>query len=455
MPHPLAAMVAPESIIVDRDARQRQKIDITDLRDTIRRNGVIVPLIVTRDMRLIAGERRLTTALELKLAQIPVRFLEDLPPEEAQIIELEENLKRQDLPWQDTARAIDRLHKLYLSADPSWSITRTGAALSLSQPTVTKYLRVARELHDPKINLLPSVNTAANILARRDERSQADALSKLVHEVSQAEDTQAPATRAAPAISVGESRSAATNDDDPGELLPFTPPEALPEIPILNEDFLTWAPTWRGAPFNLIHCDFPYGIEAFSGSQVSQSDSYDDQLITYITLIKALGEHSSNLIAHSAHIMFWFSMEHYQLTLELLDQHLPDFVFQRFPLIWHKSDNSGVLPDPKRGPRRVYESCLIGSREDRLIIRAVSNTHSSPPDRKLHPSAKPEPMLRHFMSMFVDNGTRMLDPTCGSASSLRAATTLGAQSVLGLERDPEFHANATKAYKSFLTLRSL
>ena len=47
-------------------------------------------------------------------------------------------------------------------------------------------------------------------------------------------------------------------------------------------------------------------------------------------------------------------------------------------------------------------------------------------------------MLRHFFSMFVDETTSMLDPTCGSAASLRAAEDLGAKSVLGLELDPNY-----------------
>lgn len=445
---PLAAWVDPKLISVDRDSRQRRQIKVDDLKPSIERNGIIVPLIVTHELKLIAGERRLTAALELALAAVPVRFFEELPPLEAQIIELEENLKRSDLSWQDTVAAVQRLHNLFREADPDWSMAKTASALNLSQPTITKYLRVARELHDPKITSLPSVNTAVNILARRDERKQADALSTLVHDFSK----ETPAPAAAPAPSIEAAEDGAPPQAPPGA--PVAAP-ATPAIPIINASFIEWAPTWRGAPFNFIHCDFPYGIDAFSGPQASLESAYDDTLNTYVSLITALGEAAPHLIAHSAHIMFWFSMEHYVLTRDLLAQHLPDFTFNAFPLIWHKSDNSGVLPDPRRGPRRTYETCLIGAREDRLIVRAVANAYSGPPDRRLHPSAKPEPMLRHFMQMFVDNGTRMLDPTCGSASSLRAATTLGAQEVLGLELDPEFHESATKAYKSFLALRSL
>lgn len=51
--------------------------------------------------------------------------------------------------------------------------------------------------------------------------------------------------------------------------------------------------------------------------------------------------------------------------------------------------------------------------------------------------------------MFVDNNTRMLDPTCGGGSALRVAESLGAEHVLGLEINDEYVANARRALHSF------
>jgi DNA modification methylase len=53
-------------------------------------------------------------------------------------------------------------------------------------------------------------------------------------------------------------------------------------------------------------------------------------------------------------------------------------------------------------------------------------------------------MLRHFFSMFVDETTTMLDPTCGSGASLRAAEDLGAKLVVGLELDPNYAKSANQ-----------
>ena len=118
-----------------------------------------------------------------------------------------------------------------------------------------------------------------------------------------------------------------------------------------------------------------------------------------------------------------------------------------------KSDGAGILPDPERGPRQIYETCLLGSKGDRKIVRAVANAYHAPTVRDRHMSEKPEPMLRHFFGMLVDENTVILDPTCGSGSALRAAESLGAKYVLGLEMNEEWAQIAREALDRTRTLR--
>jgi DNA modification methylase len=140
--------------------------------------------------------------------------------------------------------------------------------------------------------------------------------------------------------------------------------------------------------------------------------------------------------------MFWFSMKYYQATVDCLSKH---FDIDPFPLMWMKSDNIGMMPDHQRGPRRIYETCLFGSRGDRKIVQSVSNAYPAPTDRSQHMSCKPEPVLRHFFRMFVDEYTDMLDLTCGSGTALRAAEAGGARRVVGVEINEEFVERANIA----------
>ena len=85
----------------------------------------------------------------------------------------------------------------------------------------------------------------------------------------------------------------------------------------------------------------------------------------------------------------------------------------------------------------MYEQALLGIRGNRSVAKLKSDVYGAPTDKSIHVSAKPEPMLRHFFEMLVDEHTVMLDPTCGSGTSVRAAEALGAKLALGLEIDPK------------------
>ena len=69
-----------------------------------------------------------------------------------------------------------------------------------------------------------------------------------------------------------------------------------------------------------------------------------------------------------------------------------------------------------------------------------------PNTKTVHMSEKPLHMLAHFFRMFVDESTVMLDPTCGSANAVIQAELMGAKTVLGIERDEIFHADAVRNY---------
>lgn len=431
----------PSSIIIDREQRQRRQIDVTDLLDSVRQRGIINPILITQERKLIAGERRLTAAIAVGLSVVPCRYAaEGILSVEEQELELEENVKRRDLPWRDEVLAIARLHALYQQREPTWTQEQTATALCLTAGPVAKALRVAQEISDPRLAQVTGLEAAYNMLARRDQRVAADVLSDIV-------EAGIKVTAPAPATTTTTAEAAPA---------PAVPKIIPAEQSILHESFLDWAPKYSGRPFNFVHCDFPYGINLFAGkwSGRATTQTYDDSSETYFNLIKCLCGNIDRLMSASSHLMFWFSLEWHYETLEAFREHAPSLTFQTFPLIWHKSDNVGIMPDPKRYGRRTYETALVASREDRIVNKPVAISYAAPTDRDVHGSTKPEPMLRHFFQMFVDEHTRMLDPTCGSASALRAAESMGAREVLGLERDEENCKNARSELRKFRLLRS-
>ena len=455
------------SIWVDRDNRQRQVFDpakMAQLEASIKRRGLLNAILVSpredplQPWKLEAGECRLTACRNLGLSKILARKVSDLSPVESQIIELEENIKRSDLEWQDIVRATERIHQLYSQLDPDWSMGETADACSLSLATVSLYLSVAVEMREERVSKASTVREAYNMLQRRDQRRAGEALQELL------ETPDLPPAVLRADLSEEEQAEARALQELGSPLpkhltvLPPPPPPrplASPES-ILHTSFLDWAPTYSGQKFNLIHCDFPYGVELFSGPQGRGAElgqegqlGYKDSTSTYQTLLASLCSNLDRLMSVSGHLMFWLSADFRIIaeTVRYFNEHAPSLKFTKFPLIWVKSDNAGIASDPKHGPRHVYEACLLASRGARNIARVKGDAYSAPTDKRLHPSAKPEPMLRHFMEMLVDETTSLLDPTCGSGAALRAAESLGAKFVLGLEFDKQYLEPARLALK--------
>lgn len=400
------------SIIVNRAERQRRELPNIDiLADSLRRLGLIHPIVVRRNSsEIVAGERRLAAATSLGWTHINCQFLDELDPLTAHAIELEENIKREALPWQDEAKAVAEYHALRASQEIDWTNEKTAQALGIAEATVRDKINVARELEsgNKMIAEAPRFSTARGIVRRAEARKiEADTLA-----------IGGPA----PVIDLASG-------------------------PIINANFNEWAATYAGLKFNFIHCDFPYGIGAdkFTQGAAKLHGGYSDTEEDYWNLCMALATYLDRLAAPSCHFMFWFSMKYYTATIEFFERNT-DIKFNAYPLIWTKSDNIGIIPDPERGPRQIYETALFGSRGDRKIVRAKSNAFYGPSERSVHMSIKPVAMLSSFFEMFVDESTAFLDPTCGSGSSLRAARSRGAARIIGLELNPAFAEQANVDY---------
>lgn len=455
-----------DRIIVNRDERQRRKIDTKGLKESIEKRGVLQPILVSLQpdgqYLLHFGERRLTASRELGLTDIPARLAGDLSQIELQIIELEENIKRQDLEWQECVQTVCQIHILYLALDPGWTQGETAHELSLTQGTISMYLQVGARMAEERVRNAGTIREAVNLLDRRDQRAAGQAL----EDVLGAPDLmpgEVPGT--GPAMGLAD--LAGQSPDDPLSIPPATPRAFLPapapvnlilppDQAILQASFLEWAPQYRGLKFNLLHCDFPYGIEVFHGNRQFGGDDaagYDDRKEVFFELLDCLCLHLDKLMSLSSHMVFWYSAKHRAQIQETFRAKAPSLEIMTHDLIWLKSDNAGVSAIVNRSPRHIYETAMLLSRGKRPLVQVKGDAYSAPTNKSLHPSTKPEPMLRHFFEMLVDENTLMLDPTCGSGASLRAAESLGAKHTLGLEIDSNYVLPARSALKTSRLLR--
>ena len=69
---------------------------------------------------------------------------------------------------------------------------------------------------------------------------------------------------------------------------------------------------------------------------------------------------------------------------------------------------------------------------------------------KIHPAQKPVKLLKRLIEIFTDEGDVVIDPCCGSGSTLRAAHELG-RSAFGFEIDRNFYQRAKDEMLNFDT----
>ena len=404
--------------------RQRSSINeikLSELIPSIVQNGLIHTILIDESGNLISGEHRLRAFQKLQGSPcpwpaykdwtlIPARRAKNVTETESLILELEENLKRAKLSWEDTALAVLQVHEKLCEENPDWTQTKTAETLGIHSSEVSRCILVGTALRESpeKFKHCAGLRTAANILFRETKRQ----VDLEIEDLTQ------------------------TSREIYGDPIPKAKLEE--DIPILQADFTEWASTYSGPRFNFIMCDFPYGINHHKTAQGNTTSmlTYKDTPDVFWSLIEALFTNLDRIAAKSAHIMFWSPASVHTLAKVCKIAESVDLRANPIPMIWAKG-SSGILPDQHHTPRQVYETALLFTRGDRPLVRAAANHVASPITKEYHMSEKPRRVLSHFFKMFVDSSTRFLDPTCGSGNSVITAANLGAESVLGLELLPE------------------
>lgn len=104
-------------IASNKSLRKHYRKQLQKIINAIKKFGFTNPLLVDKQLRLLAGELRLLAAKELGMKQIPVIILEDLTDEEAEAIRVLDNRIAEDSEWNyaNLQEAIENLGKFDIS----------------------------------------------------------------------------------------------------------------------------------------------------------------------------------------------------------------------------------------------------------------------------------------------------------------------------------------------------
>jgi ParB/RepB/Spo0J family partition protein len=446
-------LISLSNITIPED-RQRSSIteaEIETLSESILARGLINPIIVREEgehFALVAGERRLRACIRLKnqlasvkdlpvdYSKIPARLTSEMEPHELKAIELEENIQRKDLTWQDEAVAYVEYYEakkiaeaLEQDCDPDeagFTFASLAGCLHVSKTHAQRMVKVGRAVlnRNKEVIECDSARAAAAKLDRKTRREIDLDMSKF------------------DMVELGGGTALKLGDLD----LDDSVPEAAdvidegPRYEIHQGDFEQFIREYEGPRFNFAHCDFPFGIGLHDSAQIRHElyEGYEDTEAVYWALCDNLIQaKTDDLLADSCHILFWFPMSKYNETKHLFRS--AEFYVNDYPLIWMKSDKIGIIPDAERYPRRIYETAFIMSLGDRTLVKPMCNAAYAPSERRKehHISHKPEVMLEEFLPMFIDDDSVVLDPACGGGTAISTTMRLGAKLSVGLDINAE------------------
>lgn len=434
-------LVRIDQIIVG--PRQRKKIDkgpLTELRESIRTKGLFHPPVVRPDHSrnniegffLVVGERRYTAIKELSDTKtgfyhnntfiepgwLPVTSIWDaLSPAQIFEAELDENVRRVDIPWQDRTAALAELHELHKKENPSATpgqtarilIEKHGAAspdatarsnqLALTQE-VKKASKIQEHLHNPKVANARNETEAWNLVLRMEEHAFRAALAKK-------------------------------------QLLVL--PER-PSIELRHGDLQDVLPSFPPGMVDLILADPPYGIGASGGgfrSRTAVHHNYVDTVDNARVLAQAILIEGFRITKPQANLFLFTDIRHWDF-LQNISANLGWTAFPR-PIIWGKSDSEGLAPWGSQGFRITTEYIFFATKGQKGLL--ASPTDYLRFDRvadKEHAAEKPSSLLRKLIECSTLPGDFVLDPCCGSGSTLIAARDLRRMGM-GIEKDKDYY----------------
>lgn len=429
------------AVIIPPD-RQRKEFDpdfIMELCEGINRQGLLHAPVFREvpkadgaiALHLVAGETRLRaidmlwmTGGQLRYnnelipeGSIPYVTLGQLDPLEAEEAELEENLKRRDLTWQEKAAALSRLHALrqkqaiaqgrvHTVADTA--LETTGRADGPYQNAVRKDLIVAQHLANPEVAKAKNSEEAFKILKRQE----------------------ASVENAKLAATVGKTYTSAVHT-------------------ALNVDCVAWMKEQPSELFDVILTDPPYGMGAQDfgdggGKLVNSEHHYDDSYDSWMELMQRWVPETYRLAKPQAHAYVFCDQANFP-TLKELFQKAGWYVF-RTMMIAHKP-NSGRVPLPTMGPRRQYETLLYAIKGNKTVNTIASDVISTNADANLtHGAQKPVALYVDLLKRSIRPGDTVLDCFSGSGTIFPAAQELKVIAT-GLEMNPEYFAMGYRRLK--------
>lgn len=128
-----------------KDRARTEKGDIESLAATIKEKGLLQPITVDQNLRLLAGERRLLAHIHNNETHIDAVIRNSPDILDALEIELIENANRKDMTWVENSKLQKRIFE-EKSKKQKWNQSKQAEMLKSSQPMISRQIKMAEAL---------------------------------------------------------------------------------------------------------------------------------------------------------------------------------------------------------------------------------------------------------------------------------------------------------------------
>jgi len=398
----------------------RQRTDfgnIEALAFGIKKHGQIAPIVVSlteppvegKKYRLIAGERRTRACVFNGMLEIEANLWEDVDALTHAEIELEENMNRKQLSWQEEVASVKKLDEIKRqqygdsqSGDKygqAWGLQDTATSLGVSVGMASQDIQLAKDL---------------------------EAMPGIAQQVA-----SLPKTAARKVIKQAKEKKLLEIQIENKEL-DLDPSILLGDCTKLVKDL-------KDASIDLWITDPPFAVKKISDAAKQYGYNETETNVGVENVMRAtynvLIPEMFRALKPGAHVyMFYGSAWHTELLSMLRGA---GFEMDDIPLIWDKT-RASVMPRDFHYSSS-YEPILFGMKppKTRPLKKPVKNIltfPSIPGQMRVHPLQRPEPLLNLMIENSSLPGQTVVDTFAGSGSTIMAAMKLKRKGI-GFEID--------------------
>lgn len=403
----------------DIDATDRYREDmgnLQELRDSIEEKGLIQPMCVNSDLRLLAGGRRHAACSLLELKEVPVLIREGNDEVDAREIELMENIHRKEMNWQEQAKLTARIHSLYMERDPNWSGRKTAQLIEQNPMNVSRALRLAAGMEIlPELAECKTADEAGKVMKKAEETAIVAELAR--RQTNFMLEAQAPK----------DGKQVSAKDKGISNTLMRAQSDYR-----IGDVFTSMKEMRTNGNINFIECDPPYGVdldiltqrEGQTGVNQRDGDYHEISEEEYPEFLANLCNETYRVAGKDCWMVFWFAFRWHGIVLASLQN--AGWQVDQVPALWIKGN--GRTPRPDLLLARAYEPFFIVRKGQPTIIKQgrMNTWIRNPDEKKYHPAQRPVGLMEDVLTTFLDEGQgHVWVPFLGSGVTLRACYKLG------------------------------